>query len=475
MKSAILLFIVTIAIVNAQNNVTLDCENLKAKNSIQEYLQIEYLSSIAKDSTVCGTEYQAYGTCCSVSSLKARDTQLRNSLTSASDKLKREFAQFTAAVSTFGQQLQKLVDAADQPDDMRATARKESAKKISDSRAYFFLKTNFQSGKLADFNAALDKCIPDISNTRSSALCILCAARSPYFLAEGDQVVISNDDCTSLAGKCRDALNNLRSFSQGVKLYTTSLNPAVSSALDINLDVSRVDGQGLAALEKFFAGDRLSTGLIGNSAQANGIVCSAALSAGKPTAFEAMADIFNPNAGWDIFNLDVDISKDISKLEDRTEELGELLADGFRTVPDVSGLTNNIQVNAALAAVIARIRALENNRRRRLQSIGTRLDGATYGQYVDEIDTSLYGRVKTDAQRVSSSVVRTGSDFDLGNTYDLYLSSTLSILNAELYSFSTSGQITVPYDNPSATNPAPIVLTNVLQPLRITPVNLKLN
>lgn len=475
MKSAILLLIVTIAMVHGQANVTLDCENAPAKFAIQETLQIEFLDTIAFSNTSCGTEYQAYGSCCSISSLKTKSDQLNASLVSAVSKIKSEYTAFADAVNRLEVELKTIVDSQDIQSDARYTSRRTKARLVRDSKAFLFLKAQFTSSQQANFSSSMDKCFPDVSRARSSALCIVCAARSPFFLTESNHVVISNQDCALLSDRCRDAVNNLRTFSQGLQLYTSVLSPVLGAGVHISTDAGRVDVQGLAALEKYLVSENINVGLTTTvTDQSNGFICQAVASAGKPTLVEAMADLFNSDFKWGISNIDRDINQNINKLDQKTEELENVLTDGFNATPQLPAEANTAVVTSLLASVLDRVRDIENHRKRLLQSIGSRLDVATFKQYIDEIDVILFGTVRSEIQKPIPTVVKTGSDLELGNSYDLFLGSSLSVQNAELYKLGSSGQLVVSYQAPSATNPAPIQLTNLLQPITLTPIDLKI-
>lgn len=478
MKTALLLFFVVIMAVHAQNNVTLDCEHNKIKFTVQEVLQIPYLNNITINNTVCGTEYQAYGSCCDIDRLKAKGTELNNSLYAAADKLKKEYAAFSAAVTELQSEITVLAESTEQPDDTLATRRREHAIAINGSQAFVFLSTHFRANRQADFNSSLDKCFPAVSNARSSALCILCAARSPFFLTDDEQVIIGNDQCNQISGDCKDALNNLRTFAQGLQLYTTAVSQVATAHLGISVDISRVDIRGVVVLGEHLSGERIASGHAANTDEAKGIICNSVLSAGKPTIFEAMAELFNPNADWTVTSISEDINANISKLDVRTEELESLLADGFRTEPELPADPISTGVNAILNSVNAKVTTLETTRRaarRRLQQIGNRLDAATFKSYLDQLDSIIFGRIVGSSQNLNPTFIRTGSDLDLGNGYDLYLNTALSVLNEKLYELGTSGRRTVAYTAPPATNPPKIDLTNVLRPLIQTPINLKLN
>lgn len=474
MKVALVLILVAYAMAQPANLTGLHCSNVIQKNTIQEYLQIEFLANVSLENA-CGNEFAAYGSCCSASSLRKQATRLNASLTRDVQALKREYVEFSAAVASVNQELKDLIDSREEINDQDATSKVAKARAFRDSKVFSFLRTYFPSTSAGsdDFNSSLDKCWGEVARARNSSLCILCSGRSPAFVTSSEQLVISNLECSGIANKCRDSINNLRTFAQALSFYVNVMAPVLASEFNIFVDISRVNRIGLAGLEAALAGDRIESGLSGTGNTADGIICEATLSAGRATAVEAMAHLFNSQAEYTVFNLRDVVSQNSALLVNRTEELEDKLTAKFTFIPQPPAEPRNATVNALIAAVLNTFRNFENNRRRRLQVIGGRLDTSIFRQYVEKLDVILFGKVRVNDHLLTPTFVRTTSDLTLGNTYDEYLSSLLAILNQELFSQSVSGSIgTVAYSNPQGTNVPAYNRASILQPIMLTPLNL---
>ena len=468
-----------IALASCQANLlNLDCDYVPQRNAISGRLQITFLADVTRAQGICGNEFSAYGTCCSVDSLRSKAARFQRAINNSTALLKAEFESFSNAVQNVDTQLNQLIGSKAQSDDPAFTSRVRIATLISNSRAMFFLRTNFGNASLlrSNFNANIDSCSPIVSQIRNSSLCAFCSGRSGAFVvapsvSSSFQVVISNQDCAQVSTNCQAALRAVRTFTQGLFLYTKFLSPILMSSLGIFSDNHKVDQLGLERLYNFVSSADISGSISGNLDVNRGGVCKAVLTAGKASIFEAFAQIFQPNTDYSIFDINRQTSPSQAGATIATDNLEDNLSAGAGNAarPALSNADNSESASIA-ANVISRLRFFNNNRRRILQGDNTFVDSPTLQSYVDELRSVTSGAV-LDSSILTPTPIVTGFDAISGDLVESYTSDYLGVLSEAGYQAITNGRATRAYDNPPADNP-PTVNIQILDPVILIPNNL---
>jgi hypothetical protein len=475
MKLVLLSLLVASALCQA-NLTGLDCEYIPQKQSLQDILKIDILDDVKRETSACGTEFSAYGTCCSLDSLKTQTTAMNNNLVNGVSTLKKEYVKFASAIDTINSLINDVADSSPRPEDQLYTNRINIAKTIRDSKAINFLKTSINSTKSGDFNSSLDKCWGDVSKVRNSALCTLCTGRSSAFVFNQNNVVIQDSDCSDIANKCKDSLDNLRTFSQALSLYSSVLNPLLPSTLSIHTDVSRINRDNLAAIVNLLNSDKVQNSLASSNAQANSDLCSTVLSAGKPVLIEAFNTVFNPSADYTLFSLDSSSNIKIKAVIGRT---------AFDRDTLLSNMTSNLvapaqPVTADVTKMISDLSSRFNqltssSRRRRLQVLTNRVDTASFQAMIDELKNAASNSLNADFFGVTPTFVPTGAGLSFGSTLNKYMSSNFRVLSETGYRAETSGARVASYSAPPANNPPAYSRSGVLDPLVLTPTTLTIS
>ena len=473
-----------LAFASCQANLAgLDCDYVPQKAALIRDLQVNYFADVVRAQGSCGNEFSAYGTCCSIDSLKAKAAKLQASLTSGIAQLKSEFVSFADAIQKVDVQLSQLINGKVQGSDEAYNSKVAIARGIFNSRAWFFLKSNFanttQQGQ--DFNNSLDSCWPLVSGIRTSSLCALCSGRSNAFVtnAAGSQtyqVVISNSDCLSVSNNCATSLRRLRTLSQAVYLYSKFVAPALLSGLGIFSDNHKVDQLRLTRLNAYLTAGSLQVSL--NNSDFNldigrAGVCSAVLSAGKPTLVEALAQVFQANTSYGVFDINAPLSPNQQQAVVASDNLEDALSAGVKTggVGQPASSADSTNITSIIGGLVSSFRAFEMNRRRRLQGgDSTFLDAVTLQSYVDELRAVSAGKVLESASLIPTPIV-TGADQFSGDLVERYISNQLSVVSDA--GLQVSGFTTRAYDSPPADNP-PVFSVKILDPVMFTPINLVL-
>lgn len=471
-----------IVIVSCQGNfANLDCDYVPQKFVLQRDLQVAYFTNVTRAQDSCANEFSAYGTCCSVESIRAKAANLQASLDNSTQQIKAEFAAFSDTVHQVDRRLAKLVNSREQLSDEAYTSRMSIAKGIHRSRAWFFMKQNFDnsSSQLAAFNASMDTCWPSVSSFRNASFCALCSGRSQAFVTNyaGSQtyrLVASNADCANVISRCGEALRFLRVFSQGLYIYTKHLTPLLIAALGIFSDNHKVHAIRLNRLNEYLTSQRLAENINGTSfnlEDGRAGVCNALLSAGKPTLVEAMAQIFQPNTSYGIYDMNGPLSETQQQAVIATDELEDRLNSGVsNSVGNPITNADSSSITSVVGTLVDRLRVFQMNRRRLQGSDNSYLDRVTLQDYIEELKQAVGGKTLESAT-LSPTPIITGSDEFGGDLVERYISNQLSVISAFGYQSGTGGLVTRPYDNPPADNP-PTFTPMILDPIMLTPSNL---
>lgn len=457
------------------NLAGLDCEYIPQKMSLQEELSIGVLDDVKRE-TGCGNEFKAYGTCCSLDSLKTQSAAMNTSLVSGVNTLKTEFVKFANIVSELDGLIKNQADADLAPGDEAYNAKIQTAKNIRDSKAMAFLRTSFNSSKSGDFNSSLDKCWGDVSKARNSALCTLCAGRSAAFVFNQNNVVIKDSDCTALATKCRDSLDNIRSFAQALTLYSTVFNAVLPPALSFHIDVSRINRNDLASIFEIVNSNEVESGLKGSNTEADNKICSAVLSAGKPVLVEAFKSVFNPTADYSLYSLDSSVKTKVKAVIARNGFDKSNLLSNFTNSLVAPPQPNSTEVNKLIADIKSRFSTLAaQSRRRRLQTIGTRVDIASYSEMIEDLKKSTSSWLNSDFFGFVPSSVTSGVGLTFGSQVNRYLSDSFRMVSESVYRKETGGSRVASYSAPPADNPPAFNRTGILDPVVLTPIDLTIS
>jgi hypothetical protein len=469
-------FLIAVLVASAlcQANLTgLDCEYIPQKQSLMNVLNIDVLDDVKRESG-CGNEFKAYGTCCSLDSLKTRSAALAASLTAGVNTLKSEFGVFAKAVSDLDTLVKALADNNPIPEDERYTKELNLAKTLRDSKAFNFLRSYFTAAKSADFGSALDKCWGDVTKVRNSALCALCAGRSSAFVFNQNNLVIQDKDCSGMAFKCRDSLENIRSFAQGLTLYANVIHPLLPSTLEFNTDVSRINRNNLAALFSVVNSDKVDEGLKSSNPTADGIVCSTVLSAGKPTLVEAFVSVFNPNANFAVFSQDNSIHSKAKTSIARVAYEKNILLSNMSTPFNVP-LPVTTDVNKLITEIKARFANLTAaSRRRRLQILGQKVGVADFKAMLEELKQATASSVNPDYFGLSPTFVPAGVGLGFGSNLNRHLGDDFRIVAESNYKLVMQSKV-ASYVPPFADNPPAFSRTGILDPVVMIPIDLTIS
>jgi hypothetical protein len=264
-------------------------------------------------------------------------------------------------------------------------------------------------------------------------------------------------------------------FSQGLYLYMKYVSPILMSSLGIFSDDHKVDLIKLRRLNDYLSSPSLASSINNtgfNIQSGRDGVCKAVLSAGKPTLVEAMAQIFEPNTDYGIFDLNEPQSAAQAQAVIATDSLEDILSAGIRT--SVGSPITFADVPSLNSVVSGVINGASNFEVRRILQNGdsTFLDSNSLQAYLDELRSVSAGKELESATLTPTPIV-TGSDEFGGDLVERYISNQLSIITESGYQSQTFGMRARPYDNPPADNPPGFVL-RILDPVIITPGNLTL-